>query len=140
MRFAPFILVLLLVAGCAHDDARLQGTWHSNRDATVAAAFERDQRWTNAPPDKVARFKDLFGYMTVTYSNGVATSEYRGEVGLFRYKVIESGTNYVIVDFDTPIKQRETRITFVKGDASYWLDTGPLGSGLQERFDRVQNK
>ena len=50
MRFTPFIFVLALVAGCSRDDARLQGTWRSNRNATVAAAFQRDPRWTNAAP------------------------------------------------------------------------------------------
>jgi len=140
MRLAPLILVLALIAGCAHDDARLHGTWHSNQNATVAVAFQRDPHWTNAPPEKIERFKDMFGHMTVTYSNGVATSDYRGEVGSFRYRVIEQGTNYVIIHCDTPINWGNSRITFVDGGTSYWIDTGPLGFGLQERFDKVQNK
>jgi hypothetical protein len=135
MRFTPFIFILALVVGCAHDDVRLHGTWHSNQEATVAAAFERDPHWTNAIPAKIERFKDMFGHMSITYSNSLATSDFRGEVGSFRYRVIESGTNYVIVHFDTPINLGDTRITFTKGDRSYWIDTG----GVQERFDRVQN-
>ena len=70
MRFTLFIFVVALVAGCARDDARLQGTWRSNREATVAAAFQRDPRWTNAAPEKVERFGDMFGHMTITYSKG----------------------------------------------------------------------
>ena len=57
----------------------LQGTWRSNREATVAAAFHHDPRWTNAPPKKVARFREMFGDMTVTYYNGIATSSFCGE-------------------------------------------------------------
>jgi hypothetical protein len=140
MRFASFILALALVTSCAHDDARLHGTWHSNRDATVSAAFERDPRWTNATPAKIERFKDLFGHMSITYSNGIATTHIQSEVGSFRYKVIESGTNYVIVHFDTVIDQGDTRITFIDGGAGYWIDTGALGFGMQERFDKVQNR
>jgi len=77
MRFQPLILILGFLAGCARDDTRLHGEWRSNRDATVAAAFQRDPRWTNAAPEKVERFRDMFGHMTVIYSNGMATSSFR---------------------------------------------------------------
>src|ERR1035437_3737685 len=97
MRFIPFIFVLALVGGCARDDARLQGTWRSNQDATVAAAFQHDPQWTNAPPEKVERFRDMFGRMTVTYAKGTTTSDYRGEVHTFPYRVLASGSNYVVI-------------------------------------------
>jgi len=139
MRFTPFVLALALLAGCAHDDPRLQGTWHSNRDATVAAAFQRDPRWTNAPPEKVERFRDMFGHMTITYTKGTMTSDYRGEVSSFPYRVVESGSNFVVIRSDAPLdKDRDIRIRFVDGDSGYWIDTGPLGFGLEERFDRVK--
>jgi hypothetical protein len=139
MRFTALVFVAILLAGCAthRDDARLQGTWHSNRDATVAAAFQRDPRWTNATPQKVERFKDMFGHMTVSYTNGMVTTDYRGEIGSFAYRVLETGSNYVVVHFDTPIDQGRVKIRFVDGDNSYWIDSGPFGFGLQERFDRV---
>ena len=139
MRFTPFIFILALVAGCSRDDARLQGTWRSNRDATVAAAFQRDPRWTNAAPEKVERFRDMFGHMTITYSKGTMTSVYRGEAGSFPYRVLESGSNFVVIHSDAPLdKDRDIRIRFVDGDSGYWIDTGPLGNGLEERFDRVK--
>ena len=139
MRIILLILVLALVAGCIRDDARLQGTWRSNRDATVGAAFQRDPRWTNATPEKVERFRDMFGHMTITYSKGKMTSDYRGEVGSFPYRVLERGSNYVVIRSDAPLdKDRDIRIRFVDGDSAYWIDTGPLGNGLEERFDRVK--
>jgi hypothetical protein len=139
MRFTLFVFVLALVAGCSRDDARLQGTWHSNRDATVAAAFQRDPRWTNAAPEKVERFRDVFGHMTITYAKGTMTSDYRGEVGSFPYRVLESGSNFVVIRSDAPLdKDRDIRIRFVDGDSAYWIDTGPLGNGNEERFDRVK--
>jgi len=138
MRLTPFILFLALVAGCSRDDSRLQGTWRSNRDATVAAAFQRDPRWTNATPEKVERFRDMFGHMTITYSKGTMTSDYRGEAGSFLYRVLERGSNFVVIRSDAPLdKDRDIRIRFADGD-SYWIDTGPLGNGLEERFDRVK--
>lgn len=133
------ILVLVLVAGCTRDEARLQGTWRSNRDATVAAAFQRDPRWTNATPEKIERFRSLFGHMTVTYSKGTMTSDYRGEVGSFSYRVLEHGSNFVVIRSDAPLERdRDIRIRFVEGDSAYWIETGPLGNGNEERFDRVR--
>jgi hypothetical protein len=139
MRFTPFFLVLALVAGCARDDARLHGTWRSNRDATVAAAFQHDSRWTNAPPAKVERFRDMFGHMTITYTNGMQIADYRGTVESFRYRVVKRGPDFVVIRSDATMdKGRDIRIRFVDGDSGYWIDTGPFGFGLEERFDRVQ--
>jgi hypothetical protein len=131
MRFIPLILVLLV--GCAHDDPRLPGTWHSNREATVAAAFQRDARWTNAPPERVERFRDLFGHLSITYSNRVATTDFRGKVETFRYRVVRRGDDFVVLD--GPLG--EYRIRFVDGGRSYWVDSG---FGIEERFDRVQSR
>jgi hypothetical protein len=132
---APF-LAFVLLAGCAtHDDARLQGTWHSNRDATVAA-FQRDPRWTNAPPEKVQRFEDMFGQLTITYSNGVATSDYHDEDASFHYKVVKRGSDYDIIRYDASVYQgRDIKIRFVDEDNGYWIDT--LLFGIEERFDKV---
>jgi hypothetical protein len=141
MRFAPFALGLAALVGCARDDARLHGTWHSNRDATVAAAFKRDPRWTNAPPQKVEHFRDMFGHMTVTYSNRVGTAHFREETYTFRYRVVRRGPSYVVMRDDSPLYLgRDIRIRFEDGDTSYWIDTGALGFGLEERFDKIQTK
>ena len=136
--FVFFIAALLVGCASHRDDLRLQGTWHSNRDATVAEAFRRDPRWTNAAPERVERFRDIFGHMTITYSNGVQTADYRGEVESFRYRVVNRGPDYVVIRSDgTMDKGRDIRIRFVDDGSGYWIDTGPLGFGLQERFDRV---
>jgi hypothetical protein len=141
MRFAPFILTLLVFVGCASDDARLHGTWRSNRDATVAAAFKRDPRWTNAPPQKVERFRDMFGHLSITYSNCVGTAHNRDEAYSFRYHVVRRGPNYLVMRDDAPMDiGRDIRIRFEDGGASYWIDTGPLGFGLEERFDEIQTR
>jgi hypothetical protein len=141
MRSVSFILVLVVFVGCARDDARLHGTWRSNRDATVAAAFKRDPRWTNAPPQKVERFRDMFGHMTVTYSNRVGTAHFHDKTYSFRYRVVRQGPDYAVMRDDAPMDMgRDIRIRFEDGNASYWIDTGPLGFGLEERFDKIQTR
>lgn len=139
MKFSLFIFVFAIVAGCSRDDARLQGTWHSNRDATVAAAFKRDPAWTNVAAEKIERFRGVFGHMTVTYSKGTMTSDYRGQVGSFPYRVLKSGSNFVVIRSEAPLdNDRDIRIRFVDDNNGYWIDTGPLGNGNEEKFDRVK--
>ena len=139
MRFATFLFLLPLLVGCAHNDPRLRGTWQSNQEATVAAAFRRDPRWTNAPPEKVERFRNMFGQMTITYSNGLGLAHFHDSAYSFRYHVVRRGADYVVIRDNAPMDMgREVRIRFVDGDRGYWIDTGPLGFGLEERFDRVQ--
>ena len=105
----------------------------------MAAAFKRDPRWANAPPDRVERFKEMFGQMTVTYSRNTAQVQFKKETYSFKYRVVSRGADYVVMRDDTELdKDRDIRIRFENGGASYWIDTGPLGNGLEERFDRVK--
>jgi hypothetical protein len=139
IHFIRLLLAVVAFTGCAHDDARLHGTWRSNRDATVAAAFKRDPRWTNAPPEKVERFRDMFGHMTVTYSNNTGWVQYKNETYSFKYRIVRRGADYVVMRDDTELdKGRDIRMRFDNAGASYWIDTGPLGRGLEERFDKLQ--
>jgi len=139
MRIALVILSMGLLAGCTRGDTRLLGQWRSNRDATVAAALQQDPRWRQLPPEKFERFRDMFGDMTLTYSDGMVTTIYHGKQDSFRYRVVSRGSDFVVIRTETPLmdKDRDIRIRFVDGGASYWVDTGPLGNDLQERFDRV---
>jgi hypothetical protein len=135
MRFIPLIFGLVIFAGCESDDPRLQGTWHSNREATVAAAFQRDPRWEKATPERVDHFKDLFGQLTVTYSNRVSTIVFKGETNSCHYRVVERGTNFVVTRSDSPLEPGDVRLQFIDGDKAYWVGA-PFG--LQERFDKIE--
>jgi hypothetical protein len=127
MKFTPLILMLLLVAGCVHDDARLQGTWRSNRNATVAAA-----------PEKAYRFRDMFGLMTVTYSNNVITTRYEEKVDSFGYRVVSRGSDYSIIHYDSGLDAgKDIRIHFVDSGAAYWVSGGVISLGIEEKFDKV---
>ena len=135
------IFLLALLAGCASDDARLQGTWHFNREATTTAALARVPSWTNLPPGRIEWLKqDLFGHTSVTYSNGMKTWQYEGDPEVFRcrYRVVSQGKDYVVVHSYEPLCMGiDIKIRFVDGGQGYWIDNGPFGFGLQERFNKV---
>jgi hypothetical protein len=144
MKNLSILLLSLLVAGCATSrkhDPRLNGTWRSNRDESVAAALQRDPRWTNAPPEKLAKFRDMFGYMTVAYSKDEICTHDRVKQWTMHYRTVDRGQDYVVIQtrgggFADGLKMR---IRFVDGGNAYWIDSGRLlGSGTpEEKFERV---
>jgi hypothetical protein len=131
MRFTALLFVAALLVGCAthRDDARLQGEWFLNRGATAAAS-------SNLPPRVV----------WVTYSHGAEfvkddEAQYGDWNVSFHYHVVEHGSNYIVIRTTAPVdKGRDIRIRFVDADRGYWINTGPLGFGIQERFDKFQPK
>ena len=139
MKFAPLILVLGFLAGCATDDTRLHGTWRSNREATVAAAYQRNTTLTNMPPERIEFFNDIFGHLSMTYSNRMATTVFRGKKeGTFRYRVLAKGSDFVVIRSGTPwAKGQDFRLRFVDGGRAYWVNAT---TKFDERFDRVDER
>jgi hypothetical protein len=129
---------MVACAGCAKSDPRLDGTWRSNRDESVADAFRRDPRWTNATPERVERFRNVFGNMTLTYRNGTVTTRYRGEEGTLRYTIEDRGEDYVVIRMHGGIQDGESiRMRFVDGGRGYWIASKITGTELYEKFDKV---
>ena len=117
------------------DDARLHGTWHQNRDATVAMAFQQNPSWTNKPPEQIERFKNLFGHSTVIFLNGIETLQVGGVDESFHYRVVDRGADYVVIRNDDPMeKGRDIRIHFVDEGKGFGI---PSAAGYEVRFDRV---
>lgn len=129
MKFTVVLFIAAWLAGCAirGDDARLHGTWHSDREASVAQLLRGD---------KPAWVTNFFGDTTVTYSNSVMTSRYGDEVCPIRYCVVKRGADYDIVRFSSA--NYDIRIRFVDGDQGYWMAMPALG--IEERFDRVTTR
>jgi hypothetical protein len=129
MKFTALLFLVALVAGCAihRDDARLQGAWLLNRDATATVS-------SNLPPRVVL----------VRYSHGAEVvqnneAHYGNWNVSFHYRVVEQGSNYVVIRTTAPVdKRRDFYIRFVDADRGYWIDSGPLGFGIQECFDKLQ--
>jgi hypothetical protein len=115
------------VVGCAthRDDARLQGTWKLNRTATSAVSSNVPSRVT-----------------WVTYSHGAVLvvgdeAQFGASNVAFHYHVIEHGSNYVVIRTTAPQdKRRRIHVRFIDADKGYWIDNGPLGYGIWERFDK----
>lgn len=130
MRFILLLFLFALLTGCAtrRDDARLQGAWVVNREATAAVS-------SNVPPAQ-----------WVTYSHGKEMVEGdQAQYGhwnvSFHYHVVERGSNYVVLRTTAPAdKKRKIHIRFVDADSGYWTDYGPLGYGVQEKFERFRPK
>ncbi len=136
MKFISFIPILMLLAGCAADDVRLHGTWKSNREATVAAMFQKNPSLTNLPPENIERLRNLYGNMTVNYSNGIATSCLSGKTNSWHYHVIERGDDFIVLRSEI-VGLENSRIRFVDQGKSYWIG-GP--NKYEERFDKVESK
>jgi hypothetical protein len=159
MRLGTITIMAGLLRGCSRqDDPRLQGTWKSNREETVAAVFKSEPQWADATTERKERFSQLFGNLTVTYSNQVATTvstlttigstQVSPSTNSFRYKVVERGTNFVVIKTDDEFKTEDElsqiftkggvrRIEFVEDGAAYWAEMGFLMPGQKEKFDRV---
>ncbi len=78
----------------------------------------------------------MFGYMVITYSNEVASTEFKGKSSEFRYRVVDSGDDYVVIRArGGALDGWKYRIDFTPDRAGYWIDFGLFG--IREKFDRV---
>ncbi len=132
------ILILIacsLLSGCTTSyDSRLNGTWKSNREATVAEAIRNDPRWEEVSKEKRDRFEGIFGEMTLTYNNNEITSLYGGETNIYRYKLIQTGNDFCIIrPLSGTAKNQDCRIEFEADRSGYWID---CGHGFSEKFDK----
>ena len=143
MRHLVSTLMLLAMLGCAghiNYDSRLNGTWQSNREESVADAFRRDPRWAKAPQERVERFKEIFGHLTVTYSSEVVSIRYRGKEEICTYTVRDRGENYVVIRVHGGSQDgQDIHIQFVDGGRGYWItsETMLIGLEVHEKFDKV---
>ena len=140
MRFAHLVLVcscLVGLIGCRspRQEARLQGTWHSNKDETVSA-----WRREGVLPSKVIdRFEqEVLGKMTVTYSERRVTSRSGDWTEVSEYRVVESGDDFVVFDQYSDVYKRVLRwkVRFVED--GYWIYNDEILKGYTEKFDRVR--
>ncbi len=99
--------------------------------------FRRDPRWTNAPPERVQKLKDLFGHMRITYSASSITTEFRGEKERLGYTVLDQGDDFVVFRIKGGLEDgEEVRIRFVDDARAYWVHSS-AAPNIEERFNRV---
>ena len=136
MKRIIIIFLAIFLLGCAPKyDPRLIGTWQSNRADTVAEAFKRDPAWHEAAPERIQRFRQMFGHMVVTYTKNSAVIEYKEEKCELNYTVIEKGEGFVVIKTIGGLDdQQDLRLSFSEDLSSYWIDSG---WGVREKFDKI---
>jgi hypothetical protein len=140
MKRVLLVWICTALGGCATVyDARLNGSWRSNREQTVQEAFRRDPRWLRAAPERVERFKDLFGHMTTSYSNNVIVTRFKDKVDTMHYRVVTQGKDFVVIRIREGVfNDTNIRIDFTDDQKGYWID-GVL-SPLREKFDKLSDE
>jgi hypothetical protein len=136
MKICLVLLMALAVCSCSSVpfDPRLNGTWLSNRDETVAAVFASDNRWKTAAVEKVEAFKNSFGKLQVTFDGCRVTTRCGDHTEHFTYKVVSSRDNTLEIETKSNGQTQRHRIEFTKDNSGYWVNT-PMGH--KEKFDRI---
>ena len=129
-------LALIGCTACRSYDPRLNGTWRSNREESIVAAVKIDPAWKYASPAAIERFKDIFGQTTFSYSGNRVVCHHQGDEIRFRYKLIERGEDYDIIQI---MDRFNRRIGFVDGGRAYWsYNTNNSGVDIPwEKFDKI---
>lgn len=120
----------------------LVGSWKSNRDLTVASVHLDHE----LPTDKRARFENLFGQMTATYTPTEATffmpaiEKYPEWTSTESYRVVAVVGKRIVIRHKNPrTKVEESSIMYFESHDRYWVDltsTKGVASG-REYFDRI---
>jgi len=143
MRFPATILLLATAVGCSTGgfrDDRLTGTWRSNREQTIDKMFQRDPRWANASPERVQKLRAMFGQMTITYGHKAIVTHFNGENERLGYKVVERGSDYVVILIKGGMEDgQKRRLHFVDDAQAYWIQSFMVPS-IEERFDKVNSE
>jgi hypothetical protein len=136
---ATLLVCVALLSSCASRDHRLEGSWKSNKQLTVATIHFRKP----VPKSKRARLENIFGKLVVKYdrthlaaelppTNGYPLWQFRS-----RYRIVASDEDSLACISVNPItgKKEISHIHF-EGPDRYWEYLG--GSGWKEYFDRLK--
>ncbi len=133
-HMTSILLALSLVGGCRQGEPRLEGTWRSNREATI-------ERWKSEAilsERFISGAEGLLGKVTVTYRGGIAeiTDGSWREKG--KYKVLASDSNSVVIQSFSNVFEKDVRctISFVKD--GFWVSHDDILAGYVEKFDRIE--
>ena len=78
-------------------------------------------------------------HLTMTYTNNVAGFVFGKETGSFRYRVIERGSDFVVIANKVWLSSdHDMWLRFADGGKSYWLHSREVG--LDMRFDKIEEK
>src|ERR1043166_101649 len=94
-RFLLFagIAFCTAVAGCAHKEMRLLGTWQSDREGTEQYLVSE----AKVSPAILSKLDTVLGRMKITYTPSQAVLENCELAGTYRYEILSSAGNEVQV-------------------------------------------
>ncbi len=115
MRFL-FLLAILLPGCTTLRDTRLDGTWVSDRETTVA--YNR----TISPKMNWDRYSQLFGFFRLTYDSKQITSDLRGQIEHEPLRIVRKEADSVTLRTWDTLEQKYRNVTvhFIDAD-TYWL-------------------
>ncbi len=129
-------LCLLTLVACrpSRTERRLQGTWRSNKEETVA-------RWRREglfPEKGIAQFEnEILGKMTVTYSGRKYCERTDDKTIEGTCWVVESGEDFVVIEGYSKVWKRHMSPTIRFVPNGFWLENDQGIKGYSEKFDRV---
>ena len=129
---APVIVALCLWRWLRRDQ-RLQGTWRSNKEETLA-------RWKEEatfPPSSIARLEPLLGNTTVVFAGGKVTTTAEHWTEVSRCRLVKSGKDYVVVEQFSKVHNRHLRFVVFFVDDGFWSASDDIIKGYIEKFDRI---
>jgi len=116
-------------------EARLEGSWRSNKDETVA-------RWKQErvlSPVVIENFeKNVLGKMTMTYGEGKVTATLGNWKEVQPYEIVESGKDYVILEQFSILFESNLRLKLQFANGGYWVFNDAIAEGYVEKFDRLK--
>ncbi len=135
--FVCICMLIPLLVGCSEYDERLEGTWKSNKEATVSRFKKESPIAKTASKEKLDKFYDLFGKMVITCKRNSIVSVFDGKKDYGEYRIIEKGSNYVIISsyVKTLKKEYKYKITFVED--GFWIQS-KIFFKVSEKFDKVK--
>lgn len=112
-------------------DLRLLGTWHSDREATVAEWRFRKR----LPPEKRRRFLDIFGHLRITYTPTRVRVIFHDTEAVGSYELLATDPESVAIRHGVLGLDETPRIQHLhfEGPDRYWIALGPN----REWFKRV---
>ena len=121
-----------MLGGCGQKgDARLSGTFVSDKEATLAY-LRSTGAYTSGQLEKQGK---LLGNFKVTYRDDSLVTELDGRVGTEPFRVVERTATSVVIETMLLDKPRRFTITFTED--GYWLTVVEMRRPYKEKFRKV---
>jgi hypothetical protein len=136
------IVAVTVFAGCTSQDARLEGTWKSNRALTMATIENLRPRSQPLTPSTRTTLSGLFGRLTVSYNRGVVVCNMPSIDGRpdirtsYPYRIVAADADSLVyIARESSAQKPELNHIYFDGPNRYWIYLHQ--TGIKECFDRI---